>query len=94
MKLLPLTLISPKIQASEIFPALELIMSHQAISETITEIPSSLIDANNSSNLCGSKYLRGWDGGNIFAYNTCYASVQHYIHLTGIQIVNSAPLQG
>lgn len=40
MKLPPLTLISPKIQASEIFPALELIMSHQAITEAIAETKS------------------------------------------------------
>lgn len=40
MELLPLTLIAPKIQASEIFPALELIMSHQAITEAITETNS------------------------------------------------------
>jgi hypothetical protein len=31
MELKPLTLIAPKIQVSEIFPALKLIMSHQAI---------------------------------------------------------------
>ncbi len=36
MELQPLTLIAPKIQVSEIFPALELIMSHQAISEAIS----------------------------------------------------------
>lgn len=40
MKLLPLTLISPKIQVSEVFPVLELIMSHQAISESIAETNS------------------------------------------------------
>ncbi len=40
MKLQPLTLITPKIQVSEIFPALELIMSHQAISEAIAETNS------------------------------------------------------
>lgn len=40
MELTPLTLIAPKIQVSEIFPALELIMSHQAISETIAETNS------------------------------------------------------
>ena len=40
MELLPLTLIAPKIQASEIFPALELIMSHQAITEAIAETNS------------------------------------------------------
>ena len=40
MELPPLTLISPKIQASEIFPALELIMSHQAINEAIAETHS------------------------------------------------------
>ncbi len=40
MELLPLTLIAPKIQASEIFPALELIMSHEAISEAIAETNS------------------------------------------------------
>lgn len=40
MELLPLTLITPKIQASEIFPALELIMSHQAITEAIAETNS------------------------------------------------------
>jgi Insertion element 4 transposase N-terminal len=40
MKLEPLTLITPKIQISEIFPALELIMSHQAIEEAITETNS------------------------------------------------------
>lgn len=40
MELPPLTLISPKIQASEIFPALELIMSHQAIKEAIAETHS------------------------------------------------------
>ena len=40
MELLPLTLIAPKIQVSEIFPALELIMSHQAIDEAISETNS------------------------------------------------------
>ena len=40
MKLPPFTLISPKIQAGEIFPALELIMSHQAITEAIAETNS------------------------------------------------------
>jgi hypothetical protein len=40
MEFLPLTLIAPKIQASEIFPALELIMSHQAITEAIAETNS------------------------------------------------------
>ena len=40
MELTPLTLIAPKIQVSEIFPALELIMSHQAISEAIAETNS------------------------------------------------------
>jgi hypothetical protein len=40
MKLQPLTLITPKIQASDIFPALELIMSHQAIEEAITKTNS------------------------------------------------------
>ena len=40
MELLPLTIISQKIQASEIFPALELIMSHQAITEAISETSS------------------------------------------------------
>ena len=40
MKLKPLTLIAPKIQVSEIFPALELIMSHQAIDEAIAETNS------------------------------------------------------
>ncbi len=35
MKLPPLTLISQKIQASEIFPALELIRSHLALDEEI-----------------------------------------------------------
>ncbi len=40
MELKPLTLIAPKIQVSEIFPALELIMSHQAIDEAISETNS------------------------------------------------------
>lgn len=40
MELAPLTLISPKIQVNEIFPVLELIMSHQAISEAIAETNS------------------------------------------------------
>ncbi|HEY9766946.1 MAG TPA: transposase domain-containing protein [Coleofasciculaceae cyanobacterium] len=40
MELQPLTLIAPKIQVSEIFPALELIMSHQAIDEAISETNS------------------------------------------------------
>ena len=40
MELKPLNLIAPKIQASEIFPALELIMSHQAIEEAISETNS------------------------------------------------------
>ena len=40
MELKPLTLIAPKIQVSEIFPALELIMSHQAIDEAIAETNS------------------------------------------------------
>ena len=40
MDLTPLTLIAPKIQVNEIFPALELIMSHQAISEAIAETNS------------------------------------------------------
>ncbi len=40
MKLEPLTLISPKIRTSEIFPALELIMSHQALDEAIAETNS------------------------------------------------------
>ncbi|VEP16549.1 hypothetical protein H1P_4610002 [Hyella patelloides LEGE 07179] len=35
MELKPLTLISPKIKVSEIFPALELVMSHQALDEAI-----------------------------------------------------------
>ena len=37
MELTPLTLIAPKIQLSEIFPALELMMSHQALKEAIAE---------------------------------------------------------
>ena len=40
MEFPPLTLIAPKIQVNEIFPALELIMSHQAISEAIAETNS------------------------------------------------------
>ncbi len=40
MELTPLTLIAPKIQVSDIFPALELIMSHQAIDEAIAETNS------------------------------------------------------
>ncbi|MEM6614425.1 MAG: hypothetical protein AAF652_19690 [Cyanobacteria bacterium P01_C01_bin.72] len=40
MEFTPLTLIVPKIQVKEIFPALELIMSHQAISEAIAETNS------------------------------------------------------
>ena len=40
MELKPLNLIAPKIQVSEIFPALELIMSHQAIEEAISETNS------------------------------------------------------
>ncbi len=40
MKLIPLTLIAPKIQLSAIFPAWELIMSHQAIEEAIVETNS------------------------------------------------------
>ena len=40
MKLPPLTLISQKIQASEIFPALELIMSHLALDEARAETNS------------------------------------------------------
>ncbi len=40
MKLPPLTLISPKIQVRDIFPALELIMSHQAINDAIAETNS------------------------------------------------------
>ena len=40
MELKSLTLIAPKIQVSEIFPALELIMSHQAIDEAISETNS------------------------------------------------------
>ena len=40
MKLQPSTLIAPKIQVSELFPALESIMSHQAIEEAISETNS------------------------------------------------------
>ncbi len=40
MKLSPLTLISPKIQVSEIFPVLELIMSHKAIEKARAETKS------------------------------------------------------
>ncbi len=40
MEFTPLTFIAPKIQVNEIFPALELIMSHQAISESIVETNS------------------------------------------------------
>ena len=40
MELKPLALITPKIQVNEIFPALELIMFHQAISESIAETNS------------------------------------------------------
>ncbi|VEP11490.1 transposase (fragment) [Hyella patelloides LEGE 07179] len=40
MELKPLTLIAPKIQVSELFPALKLIMSHQAIEEAISETNS------------------------------------------------------
>ena len=43
MKLEPLTLISPKIQASEIFPALELIMSYQALDEAIALRPKAIV---------------------------------------------------
>lgn len=43
MELQHLTLITPKIQVGEIFPALESIMSHQAVEEAIAETSSKEI---------------------------------------------------